>query len=75
MVTNVYTVPGMACRHAVAALTRQISMLRGVMGVGVDHLGADRAEFRVVSRGPGYAADVRSAVREAGYEIAEAGEL
>ena len=68
-VTSTYTVTGMTCAHCVSAVTTEISALDGVAGVEVD-LGS--GAVTVTSDAPLSDADVRAAVDEAGYELANA---
>jgi copper chaperone len=68
-VTNTYTVSGMTCQHCVSAVTGELSSLEGVDDVRVD-LGT--GVVTVTSAAPLDVSDVRSAVDEAGYELADA---
>ena len=68
-VTNTYSVTGMTCAHCVQAVTTELSGLPGVDGVDVD-LGT--GTVTVTSAAPLATEDVRSAVDEAGYELANA---
>jgi copper ion binding protein len=68
-VTNTYTVTGMTCGHCVTAVTNEISALDGVADVQVD-LGS--GAVTVTSDTPLSDEDVRAAVDEAGYELANA---
>jgi copper ion binding protein len=68
-VTSTYTVTGMTCGHCVTAVTTEISALDGVSGVEVD-LGS--GAVTVTSDTPLSDEDVRAAVDEAGYELANA---
>jgi copper chaperone CopZ len=65
--TATYTVVGMTCGHCVAAVTEEVSAVPGVTGVDVD-LGT--GGLTVTSAEPVDEGAVRSAVEEAGYEIA-----
>ena len=67
-VTSTYTVTGMTCAHCVQAVTSEISELPGFDAVQVD-LGA--GTVTVTSAAPLAADDVRTAVDEAGYELAD----
>jgi copper ion binding protein len=67
-VTSTYTVTGMTCAHCVQAVTSELSELSGVDAVQVD-LAA--GAVTVTSAAPLAAADVRAAVDEAGYELAD----
>jgi len=68
-VTSTYTVSGMTCAHCVQAVTGELTSLPGVADVQVD-LGT--GPVTVTSDGPLAEADVRAAVDEAGYELADA---
>ncbi|HZG98535.1 MAG TPA: cation transporter [Nocardioidaceae bacterium] len=62
-----YTVVGMTCGHCVSSVTEEVTALDGVRDVDVDlQTGQLRVDSdRTVSRD-----DVRTAVEEAGYELA-----
>jgi copper chaperone len=68
MITT-YTVTGMTCDHCVQAVTGELSALPGVDSVDVD---LSSGAVRVSSAAPLDDADVRAAVDEAGYELADA---
>jgi copper chaperone len=68
-VTTTYTVSGMTCQHCVNAVTGELSSLDGVDDVRVD-LGT--GVVTVTSARPLDENDVRAAVDEAGYELADA---
>jgi copper chaperone CopZ len=68
-VTSTYTVAGMTCSHCVQAVTGEISALPGVAEVRVDLASGTVA---VTSETPLADDDVRAAVDEAGYELANA---
>jgi len=68
-VTTTYTVSGMTCQHCVNAVTGELSSLDGVDDVRVD-LGT--GAVTVTSAQPLDENDVRAAVDEAGYELADA---
>ncbi|WP_306215616.1 heavy-metal-associated domain-containing protein [Actinoplanes sp. RD1] len=68
-VTSTYTVTGMTCGHCVQAVTSELSGLPGVADVQVD-LGS--GAVTVTSAEPLPAEEVRAAVDEAGYELADA---
>ena len=62
----IYSVPGVSCGHCRIAVTEEVEQLAGVREVDVD-LDAKR----VAVRGEGLDdAAIRSAVEEAGYEVA-----
>jgi copper chaperone CopZ len=68
-VTTTYTVTGMTCQHCVNAVTGELVALPGVDDVQID-LGS--GAVTVTSETPLADHDVRAAVDEAGYEIADA---
>ncbi|MEU8232780.1 cation transporter [Actinoplanes sp. NPDC048791] len=68
-VTSTYTVTGMTCEHCVKAVTSEISELPGVDAVQVD---LASGAVTVTSAAPLAADEVRAAVDEAGYELADA---
>jgi copper ion binding protein len=65
--SSTYRVTGMTCNHCVAAVTEELFGLAGVEKVDVD-LASGRVD--VQSEHPLDEAAVRSAVEEAGYEVA-----
>ncbi|MHA6629461.1 heavy-metal-associated domain-containing protein [Pseudonocardia sichuanensis] len=67
MSQSTYTVTGMTCEHCVASVTEEISEIDGVTGVAVD---LPTGAVTVTSQNPLDDADVRTAVEEAGYELA-----
>ncbi len=67
MSTATYTVVGMTCQHCVSSVTEEVGQLPGVTDVDVD-LGTGAL---VVTSDPTMdVAAVRSAVEEAGYQLA-----
>jgi len=68
-VTNTYTVTGMTCSHCVQAVTSELSSLPGVAGVRID---LTSGAVTVTSEAALAENDVRAAVDEAGYELANA---
>jgi copper ion binding protein len=68
-VTSTYTVTGMTCAHCVKAVTSEISELPGVDDVQVD---LASGAVTVTSDAPLPVDAVRTAVDEAGYELADA---
>jgi copper chaperone len=68
-VTNTYTVTGMTCSHCVNAVTGELSSLPGVEAVQID---LPSGAVTVTSAVPLVENDVRAAVDEAGYELANA---
>ena len=67
MSTSSYTVVGMTCGHCVSAVTEEVSGVAGVTGVDVDLASGG---LTVTSEAPVDESAVRSAVEEAGYEVA-----
>jgi copper chaperone len=62
-----YTVSGMTCDHCVRAVKGEVSQIAGVEAVGVD-----LPTGRLTVRGAGFAdAQIRAAVDEAGYALAD----
>jgi copper chaperone len=68
-VTSTYTVTGMTCAHCVQAVTGELTALPGVEDVRVD---LPTGSVTVTSAAPLADDDVRTAVDEAGYELAAA---
>ena len=68
-VTSTYTVSGMTCAHCVQAVTGELSALPGVAEVQVD---LASGAVTVTSEAPLPDDEVRAAVDEAGYELANA---
>ena len=66
-ITATYDVTGMSCQHCIDAVTAEVGRLPGVEQVQVD-LAAGRVT--VLSADPLELADVRSAVDEAGFDLA-----
>ncbi|MFD9407863.1 heavy-metal-associated domain-containing protein [Streptomyces sp. NPDC059989] len=66
--TTVYRVTGMTCGHCEGAVTKELAALPGVSSVKAV---AATGEVTVVSAAPLADEDVRAAVDEAGYELAE----
>jgi copper ion binding protein len=67
MDTQTYTVIGMTCQHCVASVTEEVSEIPGVSGVDVD---LASGTVVVTAARPVSDEDVRSAVEEAGYQLA-----
>ncbi len=67
-VTNTYRVTGMTCGHCVQAVTSELTELPGVTGVEVD---LSSGAVTVASDRPLTDDEVRAAVDEAGYELAD----
>jgi copper chaperone len=68
-VTSTYRVTGMTCEHCVRAVSDELSALSGVEAVRVN---LDAGAVTVTSAAPLSDAQVRAAVDEAGYELADA---
>lgn len=66
--TTTYHITGMTCGHCVSSVTNELSALPGVHSVEVD-LGAGTA--KVTSDAVLSIDEVRNAVDEAGYELAD----
>jgi len=63
-----YAVTGMTCEHCVRAVSSEVGRVAGVQGVDVDLAGG-----QVTVRGDGFTdIDIRLAVDEAGYQLADA---
>jgi copper ion binding protein len=67
MSESTYTVTGMTCDHCVASVTEEISEINGVTDVAVD---LPTGAVTVISSRPLDSTDVRTAVEEAGYQLA-----
>jgi copper ion binding protein len=67
MSTTSYTVVGMTCGHCVSAVTEEVSQVPGVTSVDVDLASGG---LTVTSDTPVDEDAVRTAVEEAGYEVA-----
>ncbi|MCW2683609.1 MAG: hypothetical protein JWP33_1522 [Blastococcus sp.] len=68
MSTATYTVVGMTCGHCVSAVTEEVTQVPGVTGVEIDLASGG---LTVTSDAPVADSDVRAAVEEAGYEVAD----
>lgn len=67
MTRSTYTVTGIVCEHCARTIAREIELIAGVSSIEVDiRVGT----VTVVSDCPLDLADVRTAVEEAGYELA-----
>lgn len=65
--TTTYTVTGMTCGHCVASVTEEVQEIAGVENVDVV---LETGALTVTSAEPLDEAAVRSAVEEAGYQLA-----
>lgn len=68
MSTDNYTVTGMTCNHCVLSVTEEVSEVPGVTDVDVD-LATGR--LTITSKATVDAEKIRSAVREAGYQVTD----
>lgn len=68
MTTTTYQVSGMTCDHCVRAVTTELVLLEGVRSVDVD---LAQGAVTVTSDGPLDVEDVREAIDEAGYALAD----
>jgi copper chaperone CopZ len=66
-VTSTYNVNGMTCQHCIGSVTMELSKLPGVHVVNVE---LATGQVTVESDGPLPIDEVRTAVDEAGYELA-----
>lgn len=66
-----YSVAGMTCAHCVSAVTDELNALRGVEDVTVELRPGGASTVNVASSTPLDVADVRSAIEEAGYRMAD----
>jgi copper chaperone len=65
--TASYTVTGMTCEHCVRSVSEEVGALPGVTAVDVDLASGG---LTLTSEAPVADEDVRTAVEEAGYELA-----
>ena len=65
--TTEFTVTGMTCGHCVASVSEEVSEISGVTDVQVD---LATGAVSVTSEQPLSEADVKTAVEEAGYQLA-----
>ncbi|MDQ2706482.1 MAG: heavy-metal-associated domain-containing protein [Actinomycetota bacterium] len=70
MVESSYTVTGTTCQHCVSSVTEEITAIDGVTGVDVD---LPKGSVTITSDKPIDEFAVHAAVREAGFEFADAG--
>jgi copper chaperone CopZ len=64
----IFSVPGVSCEHCCAAITKEVSAVPGVESVEVDLM-----QKLVSVRGHDVdGAEVRAAIDEAGYDVADA---
>ena len=68
MTTATYQVTGMTCDHCVRAVTTELVLLEGVRSVDVD---LAQGAVTVTSDGPLDREEVREAIDEAGYALAD----
>lgn len=65
--TSTYTVTGMTCGHCVSSVTEEVQEIPGVEDVAVE---LESGAVTITSAEPVDAGAVRSAVEEAGYQLA-----
>ena len=70
-VSTTFAVSGMTCGHCVTAVTEELGKVPGVHSVTVDLVTGGPSAVRVVSDTELAEAQVRAAVEEAGYELAD----
>lgn len=70
-INTTYAVSGMTCGHCVNAVTEELGALPGVRTVAVDLVPGAPSAVRVVSDSELDLTQVRDAVEEAGYVLAE----
>ncbi|CCH30080.1 heavy-metal-associated domain-containing protein [Actinosynnema sp. NPDC047251] len=68
MAETTFTVTGMTCGHCASSVTEEVTRIAGVTDVAVD---VPTGAVKVTSAEPVARADVRAAVEEAGYALAE----
>lgn len=68
--SQTYAVDGMTCEHCVASVTEELQELPGVNEVAVELIAGGTSSVTVTSTEPLDVADVRTAVEEAGYQLA-----
>ena len=67
MSESVHTVTGMTCGHCASSVTEELTRIDGVQNVAVD---LPTGKVTITSTTPVSPDDVRTAVAEAGYELA-----
>lgn len=72
MITTTYLVEGMTCSHCVSSVTEEVSGVAGVTAVAVDLNVGGVSRVDVTSDAPVTGDDVRAAIVEAGYAVAQA---
>lgn len=71
MTTATYSVTGMTCGHCVAAVTEELMAIDSVSAVSVDLVPDGTSTVEVTSDGDLEIEQVRTAVDEAGYALAD----
>jgi len=71
MTTTTLHVTGMTCGHCVTAVTSELSALDGVRAVTVDLVAGGTSSVHVEATGELPLEQLRAAVDEAGYELAD----
>ncbi|MDT2006951.1 heavy-metal-associated domain-containing protein [Rhodococcus opacus] len=69
--TTSYEVSGMTCAHCVQAVTEELGHLDAVTSVDIDLVPGGDSRVRVTSSRPLSLDEVRDAVDEAGYSLAD----
>ena len=69
---STYRVEGMTCGHCVSAVTAELSEVPGVQDVNVDLVPDGLSTVTVTSETPPELDQVRAAIDEAGYALADA---
>jgi copper chaperone len=69
--TQDFGVAGMTCGHCVSAVTEELARIPGVRGVDVALVAGGTSTVRVDADGPLDLDDVRAAIDEAGYTLAD----
>jgi copper chaperone CopZ len=69
MIETVYAVEGMTCEHCEHRVSAEVSEIQGVTSAVAD---ASAGTVQVLSSHPLEQSDVRAAIEEAGYELADA---
>jgi copper chaperone CopZ len=68
--TATFPVTGMTCGHCASSVTEEVAGVSGVTAVRVTLVAGGTSQVTVDSDTPVDAAEIRAAVREAGYEVA-----
>lgn len=71
MTVSTYHVEGMTCGHCVTAVEAELTALPGVQNVGVELVPDGVSKVTVTSEAPPDPNQVRAAIDEAGYALAD----